>query len=111
VFIHFGSDKRAFVPTVCVFEAGRGYLMEVAYKDHLARVLLAVLAGLRPLCAITMGRQRPAHPAMLWLKLLWKLEGPPWFVLCSVMTPRRQMQFLYDGREPLEAWKGEHAGT
>jgi hypothetical protein len=85
--------------------------MEVAYKDQLAKVLLAVLAGLRPLCAITMGRQRPAHPAVLWLQLLWKLDAPPWFVLCSVMTPKRQMQFLYDGREPLEAWRGEHAGT
>src|SRR5687767_6001074 len=60
VFIHFGSDKRAVVPTVCVYEAGCGYLMEVAYRDELARVLLAVLAGLRPLCAVTMGRQRPA---------------------------------------------------
>jgi hypothetical protein len=111
VFVHFGSAKRTVVPTVCVYEEGCAYLMEVAYKDQLATVLLAVLAGLRPLCAITMGRQRPAHPAVLWLQLLWELDGPPWFVLCSVMTPKRQIQFLYDGREPLEAWKGEHAGT
>lgn len=120
VSIHFGSDKRAVVlgsdkravvPTVCLYEAGCGYLMEVAYKDQLARVWLAVLAGLRPVCAIALGRQRPVHPALLWLHLLWKLDGPPWFVLCSVMTPERQLLFLYDGREPLEAWKGEHAGT
>lgn len=111
VFIHFGQDKRAVVPTVCVYEEGCGYLMEVAYKHQLARVLPSVLAGLRPLCAISMGKQRPDHSAVLWLRLLWKLDGPPWFVLCSVMTTKRQTQFLYDEREPREAWKGEHAGT
>jgi hypothetical protein len=110
VFVHFGRDDRAGVPVVYVYETGQAYLMEIAYKDRLARVMLAVLAELQPLCAITIGPLKPVHPNLLWPRLLCTLDGPPWFVLCSLMRTQRPLQNLGgDERHLVDTWKGEHA--
>ena len=109
VFVHFGYDARATVPVIWLHEAGPVFLMEVAYSDKLAAVILAVIAGLRPVCAICIGHPRPAHPSALWPRLICKLDGPPWFVLCCVMRSQARVQRL--SSSGAEVLPGEHART
>ncbi|MGH9627987.1 MAG: hypothetical protein ACRD7E_06560 [Bryobacteraceae bacterium] len=111
VVVHFSCDSHATVPVIWLLEAGPGFLMEVAYKDKLAKVILAVIADLRPICAISVGRQKPAHPTTLWPRLLFKLDGPPWFVLCSLLANKRWVERLHRSTAHAEAPRQEHAST
>ena len=111
VFAHFFCDERTTIPVIRLHEAGPGYLMEVAYKGKLAKVILAVLGGLRPLCAISVGHRQPGDAWTMWLLLICRLDGPPWFVLCSLMRNKSRVQRLYDPSESVEVHWEEHART
>jgi hypothetical protein len=83
--VHFGRDKTAATPIIWVNRCDYGYTMEIGYARCLAAVMLRLLIDLDPAVALTTGDARPDPPAQLWPRLLWTLDGPPWFVVCSLM--------------------------
>jgi hypothetical protein len=83
--VHFGRDKDFATPMVWVNRSDYGYTVEVGYERCLAAVMMRLLTDLDPVVALTIGDVRPDPPAQLWSRFLLTLDGPPWFVLCSVM--------------------------
>lgn len=112
VLVHFGQDVRAAVPAVWLHEAGAGFLMKVWYRHKLAEVVLAVLKGLQPACALSIHPpRRPDHAGLLWLRLLVKLDGPEWFVLSSLAARAAYVKPFHRARQIAHAETGKHAHT
>jgi hypothetical protein len=94
VFVQFVQDETNGDPVVRLGSCGPGYVMEVAYGGRLAPVMLAVINGLRPICALSISPEKQEPSRVLWARLLWSLDGPCWFVLRTLVSMRAPREAL-----------------